>query len=149
MSESNQSPEDFFNGLLGQAMKQQAKQQAMIGFVQSISGCMEQEGVNLEAAIVMAKELFDADTEINRAQIENTPEFDPAALAEADAAIHDAFDQAVRKMRQVVTEAYKIVRLDSTGSSTPKPYNLRGHLEEKARQADAEAAFKQFFGNGS
>ena len=135
-------------GLLAGVARQQAKQHMVRTYVQGITLCMEQEAVNLEAAITSLRTVIDADNAFDREQIAQTGQVDAAKLAEAEEMLAEAFREAVVQARKIVSEAHRLARLDDHGSATPVPYNEAEHMKARAASLDTVQAFQQFFGGG-
>jgi hypothetical protein len=112
-------------------------------FTDSIRQCMVQEGVNLEAAIAMGREVVERDAEM---------EAEADVMSELPDLLREAFGTAARKMRTQLVDATLLVTLNANGSPTPRAYDQRQHLEFRAREQDkrkfAETVLKTVFRNG-
>lgn len=135
MTHNPLQPPDGPEKIFRDAMLQQAMQKSTQAFCLSIRQCMEEEAVNLEAAIVMGRELIERDIEVS------------GANPEADDMIKKAFNQAAIQMRHAINEAHALVRLDQNGSKEPKPYSVESHFEARAAEADRQLLIKAIFGD--
>jgi hypothetical protein len=122
---------------LNETFAKQLRDQFMVKvameYGQAMRACMEEEGVNLNAAIQMVMDLMSEDAKLDP---------DP----ERDEMVQEALTLAARMLRKAMSEAYEMVRLDTSGAREPKPYDQKQHLEQRARELDNERLASQLSG---
>lgn len=126
---SDEARETTVNDLLQQAIRSAADEYAVSRaasvFTHGFALCMEQEGVNLDAAITMQRTLVERD--VDEFYADNVRE-------RARRLLFAALDRAEDEMREVLDEARRLVKVADEGSPEPKPYNREKHLAARARR---------------
>lgn len=106
-----ESMETTLNDLIKKGLTSIVVQQATGEFERGIVLCMQEEGVNLEAAIAMGRELVEQEQAAYP-----TPEAHHAIIVQAQNQAADNVRARFRQMRELIA-------LDDNGSSDPKPFD--------------------------
>jgi hypothetical protein len=88
-------------------------------FTLTVRHCMEQEGVNLDAAVIMTRKVMEEDE-----KIDPTPPEIQRLMAEA-------FDRGEDKLRRAIDVARELVKLADEGSPEVKPYDPEKHMRAR------------------
>ena len=137
MSENEEQPQFDIGGFLQAGMRAHQVRSVANQFMISLQSCMEQEAVNLEAAILMGYDILEVE-----GQIEGK---DPM-LHEL---VMEGYEVAIREARSALSNAYNLVSLDRRGSRKPRPYDAKSHFESRARSIERVAFLRGIYGDQS
>ena len=117
-----QNPLDM---LMEKVTRQRMLGQSVDAFISTFHQCMVQKKVNLDAAIVMTRRIVDEDEKL-----------DPSP-PEALALLNEGFTIAEEKMRNALSEAYRLIKLNEEGAAEPLPYDADEHAAARVEAFDS------------